>query len=160
MAARGLVGTDQACPLWWKEELHGVCVVSAGLKSAARYTGWDERAHTKPHVREGKQINKLLTLYLLIFLDTRQRLKWIVKWTCLFSAFFVLPIRLIACLRLKNISPWTLSLSSKSIITCLWSPDCNHRTGTVHYPDLCQGLWASDLSRAESVMTEDGVGTT
>lgn len=39
MAAGGLVGTDQACPLWWKEELHGVRVLSAGLKSAARNTG-------------------------------------------------------------------------------------------------------------------------
>lgn len=39
VAAGGLVGTDQACPLWWEEELHGVCVVSAGVKSAARYTG-------------------------------------------------------------------------------------------------------------------------
>lgn len=39
VAAGGLVGADQACPLWWEEELHGVCVVSAGLKSAAGYTG-------------------------------------------------------------------------------------------------------------------------
>lgn len=39
MAAGGLVGTDQAHPLRWEEELHGVRGLSARLKSAARYTG-------------------------------------------------------------------------------------------------------------------------
>lgn len=36
MAARCLVRTDQARPLWRKEELHGEHVLSAGLKPAVK----------------------------------------------------------------------------------------------------------------------------
>lgn len=36
MAARCLIWTDQAHPLWWKEELHGEHVLSASLKPAVK----------------------------------------------------------------------------------------------------------------------------
>lgn len=37
MAAGRLVRTDQARPLWWKEELHGEGVLSASLKPAIKH---------------------------------------------------------------------------------------------------------------------------
>lgn len=111
VAAGGLVGTDQACPLWREEELHGVRVVSARLKSAARHNGWDGRAETKPHAREGKLVIELLTLHLLIFISNLYFHKSKIEISCkvdmfvlfwFFFNFFVLPVRLIACLRHKT----------------------------------------------------------
>lgn len=162
VAAWGLVGADQAGPLWWEEELHGVRVVSGGLKSAARYTGWDGRADTEAHVKERKPTNKLLILCLLIFIPNRSFYTSKVEMNrkvemFVFNLFFVLPLRLIACLRHKNISSWAPSIWSTSRRTfyLLTAP-----ADQVLFPrQTCAKASEPDLNRAESVMTEDGVGT-